>query len=629
MNSSEFTVTNLRATLDLSTAQGVALFAAIGSDQQSIIDFRCSMMSPRFRQLLDCPADATGQSFRQFTPIAEQQALFEQFRDVLTQQQQAYCRATLLQTATQSGQVYELTLIPLSDGVLVTASPAATPMQPVEQVSRLQVLENSFNACLNGITVYEAVLDTNQELIDFRFVAINEAGLTINGLSREQVIGKTLRELYPPTDSFGLYATYRQVYLTHETHQGEHFYPDYGIWRQVVIVRISGGVMVTYQDITLQKQLQTEQQQLIEELITHAPGGALLLEPVMDKQQLVDLRVVRCNETYAQLRRKSAAELSGQLIGQLAPGWQSTPLYAHVRQVLLTGEVYQGSESRAIDGRLRYATFRLVRAGTFLLVTYEDQTQHRQDQQHLDMLAQDLNRLTHNIQEFAFVASHDLQEPLRKIQQLSDLLVSKYGERIGDGRVYLDRMQQAANRLSGSLKALLGYSRLTVHQQKKEPVSITTVINKALIRLETAIHRSGARVEVEPLPTIHGDASQLEQLFEQLIANSIKFVGSGKSPHIRIGCESVAGGQLPAQLQTPAAAADYCCIRVSDEGIGFEQKYAERIFGIFQRLHGQHHYPGTGIGLAICQRVAFNHKGLITASSQPGKGADFRVYLPV
>lgn len=628
MSSSELTVPNVRATLDMFTSQGVALFAAIGSDQQSITDFRCSMMSPRFRQLIDCPVDELGQSIRQLTPIAEQQALFEQFKYVLTQQQRTYCRATLLQTATLSGHLCELTLIPLPGGVLVTASPAATVKQQVEQVSRLQVLENSFNACLNGITVYEAVLDTNQELIDFRFVAINAAGLTINGLSREQVIGKTLRELYPPTDSFGLYATYKQVYLTHESHQGEHFYPDYGIWRQVVIVRISGGVMVTYQDITLQKQLQNEQKQLIEQLITHAPGGAVLLEPLMEHQQLVDLRIVRCNETYAQLRRKSAAELNGQLIDTLAPGWQSTPLYTHVQQVLLTGEAYQGSESRFIDGRLRYAAFRIARAGTSLLVTYEDQTQHRQNQQQLDMLAQDLKRLTHSIQEFAFVASHDLQEPLRKIQQLSDLLVNKYGERIGDGSVYLDRMQQAANRLSGSLKALLGYSRLTVHQQKNEPVSLTTVVNKALIRLETAIQLSDACIEVEPLPTINGDASQLEQLFEQLIANSIKFVSSGKSPHIRIGCEPVARGQLPAQLQPPPESADYCCIWVIDEGIGFEQKYAERIFGIFQRLHGQHHYPGTGIGLAICQRAAFNHRGFITANSQPGRGADFRVYLP-
>lgn len=627
MSSSEFTVTDFWATFDIATSQEAALFTAIRSDQQVVIDFRCAMMSPHFRQLLNWQTgDEVGRSIRQLVPLAEQPGLFERLKYVLTHQQRTHCHATLLQAANQSRQVYELTLIPLPNGVLVAASSIALVKQQSEQVNELQILENSFNASLNGITVYEAVLDTKQELIDFRFIAINQAGLVMSGLSREAVIGKTLRELYPPTDSFGLYTTYKQVYLTHQPYQGEHFYPDHGVWRQVAIVRISGGVMVTYQDITPQKQLQYEQKQLVEQLITHASGGAVLLQPEMNQQQLVDMRLVRCNEAYAQLRRKSASELSGQLVGALAPGWQATPLFAHIQQVLLTGEVYEGIESRAIEGALRYAAYRITRVGNFLLVMYGDQTQH---QQQLELLAQELKRLTDNVQEFTFVASHDLQEPLRKIQQLSDLLTARYADLIGEGTIYLERIQQAANRLSNSLKALLGYSRLTTGPQNVEPVSLTNVVNKALIRLETAIHVSGACIEIEPLPTINGDALQLGQLFEQLVSNSIKFISSGSTPRIHISCEPIAEGQLPAQLQAQSGSTNYFCIRITDEGIGFEQKYAERIFKIFQRLHGQHRHPGTGIGLAICQRVAFNHKGLITGTSQPGKGADFRVYLPI
>ncbi|MFC1451492.1 PAS domain-containing protein, partial [Bacillus cereus] len=138
----------------------------------------------------------------------------------------------------------------LGDNVLLTASLVSTSKSPLEQINSMQVLENSFNACLNGITVYEAILNDTQEPADFRFAAINEVGLSMSGLSREQVIGRTLREFYPPTDSFGLFTTYKQVYLTGQSYHGEHFYPDYGVWRQLVIVRISGGIMVTYHDIT-------------------------------------------------------------------------------------------------------------------------------------------------------------------------------------------------------------------------------------------------------------------------------------------------------------------------------------------------------------------------------------------
>ena len=251
----------------------------------------------------------------------------------------------------------------------------------------------------------------------------------------------------------------------------------------------------------------------------------------------------------------------------------------------------------------------------------------------LHHLNADLERSNGSLQTFAYIASHDLQEPLRKVQQFGDLLQAQYSEVLGEGVGYLARMQAAASRMSTLIKDLLSYSRITTQWGIDTPVSLTEILDGVLVDLELSIRESGAQVSVGPLPTVVGDATQLSQLFQNLLSNALKFSrvdrwGVSSVPQIAITAQLIKAVELPPAVRPARSALAYHQIEVTDNGVGFEEKYLDRIFQVFQRLHGKNEFAGTGIGLAICEKVAAIHGGTITARSQPGHGATFSVYLP-
>ncbi|WP_128545316.1 PAS domain-containing sensor histidine kinase [Larkinella soli] len=255
--------------------------------------------------------------------------------------------------------------------------------------------------------------------------------------------------------------------------------------------------------------------------------------------------------------------------------------------------------------------------------------QVRERTQELEIIVQDLKRSNDSLAQFAYVASHDLQEPLRKIQQFGTLLESQYAEQPGPGADYLGRMLNAAGRMSVLIRDLLTYSRIATRQDAGGQVVLQKVVDIVLNDLELAIEETGATIDVGPLPMVRGNASQLGQLFLNLINNALKFRQAGTAPVITIRSEEVSAKDLPQSVRPARQAAAYYRIGVADNGIGFDEQYLERIFQLFQRLHGKSQYLGTGIGLAICQKVAANHGGAITARSRSGHGATFYVYLPV
>jgi PAS domain S-box-containing protein len=234
-----------------------------------------------------------------------------------------------------------------------------------------------------------------------------------------------------------------------------------------------------------------------------------------------------------------------------------------------------------------------------------------------------------NLQQFAYVASHDLQEPLRKIQSFSNLLMTRHGENLGEGINYLNRMQAAAGRMSNLIEDLLQFSRLTTRKEITEKVSLNKIVTETLNDLELIIAESSAKITVSDLPNILGDKMQFSQLFLNLIANALKFRKPDVNPVIDISSRIVKLADIPPLVTVSRSAPDYYQIDVKDNGIGFDQQFSNRIFQLFQRLHGRSQYSGTGIGLAICERVAANHGGGISAISQPEQGATFSVFLPV
>ena len=239
-----------------------------------------------------------------------------------------------------------------------------------------------------------------------------------------------------------------------------------------------------------------------------------------------------------------------------------------------------------------------------------------------------LIRSNENLERFAYIASHDLQEPLRKVQQFGDLLKNQYAAQLGEGVGYLERMQIAAGRMSTLIKDLLSFSRISTQRDTSESVPLKEVIQGVVNDLDLVIQETGALVVVEPLPKVQGDPLQLGQLFQNLLSNALKFRQPDVSPNIRVEAKVLSARDLPMSVKPARAVRAYHRIRVSDNGIGFDEKYLDRIFQVFQRLHGKNVYAGTGIGLAICEKVVTNHGGAITATSKPGAGATFDVYLP-
>ena len=263
----------------------------------------------------------------------------------------------------------------------------------------------------------------------------------------------------------------------------------------------------------------------------------------------------------------------------------------------------------------------------------ELEAQVQQRTQQLQASVGELVRSNESLQQFAYIASHDLQEPLRKIQQFGDLLTTQDSDLTEQSRLYLNRMQSAASRMSMLIKDLLDFSRISIQRDASGPVSLQSVVEGVVNTLDLRVQEVGAQIQVGLLPTVSGDASQLGQLFQNLLSNALKFHRTERSgvpvpPHIQIRSAGLSADQLPVGVKPVLTVSAYHQIEVADNGIGFDEQYIDRIFQVFQRLHGKNQYAGTGIGLAICEKVVVNHGGAITARSQPGQGATFTIYLP-
>jgi len=224
------------------------------------------------------------------------------------------------------------------------------------------------------------------------------------------------------------------------------------------------------------------------------------------------------------------------------------------------------------------------------------------------------------LEQFASVASHDLQEPLRKIEAFGDRLKTRNTELDESGRDYLTRMLDSAARMRKLINDLLSFSRVTTRAQPFVPVDLDKVAGEVLSDLEARVQQVGGRVDIRgTLPTIDADPTQIRQLLQNLIGNALKFHQPGTAPIV----------EVTSTLAEESKNRPRIVLTVKDNGIGFEEVYLDRIFEVFQRLHGRNEYEGTGIGLAICRKIAERHGGTITARSTPGQGATFIVTLPV
>ena len=271
------------------------------------------------------------------------------------------------------------------------------------------------------------------------------------------------------------------------------------------------------------------------------------------------------------------------------------------------------------DGRVVWCeiAIALVRgadgAPQYEIAVFDDVTERKEAEAELREAHEELKRSNAELEQFAYVASHDLQEPLRMVSSYTQLLLRRYGERLdGDAREFTTYIVDGATRMKQLIEDLLAYSRIGTKGKEFKPVPLEAALRRAIVNLRAAIEESGAAVTYDALPVVQADDVQLAQLFQNLIGNALKF-RSASVPRIHVSC---------VQKQTEYE------IVVADNGIGIEPQYFERIFMVFQRLHNKAEYPGTGIGLAICKKVVERHGGRIWVESKPGEGSAFHFTLP-
>ncbi|RYF66419.1 MAG: PAS domain-containing sensor histidine kinase, partial [Cytophagaceae bacterium] len=389
---------------------------------------------------------------------------------------------------------------------------------------------------------------------------------------------------------------------------------------------------------------QKEQADLLQMVIDAQPSGVALYKAVREKASdgqpgsIIDFTIELVNSANLKTSKRAMSQLIGKRMLTLFPDEEGYAFFELVAEVATTGNVKEWVLPNIVDGVYSWFKSSLIRHGDMVLFTFLDVSELKHQHKALEVANTELRRSNENLQQFAYVASHDLQEPLRKIQSFGDLLANNYAVLLDEnGRDMISRMQSAAQRMSLLITDLLNYSRVSTQRSPFEPISLTQLLGTVIDDLYVAVQESGAVFEYGDLPVLMGDKPQLSQLFRNLLANAVLYRRPNVSPVVRIAVQQLAPDDLPAlvvETDIPLTTDQstgiqfFYEISITDNGIGFDEKYLDRIFQVFQRLHNKAAYPGTGVGLAICRKVVENHRGAMTATSTPGKGSTFRVYLP-
>ena len=541
----------------------------------------------------------------------------------------------------------------LGDGFVVTFSDISflkRAQQTIEQ-SATQ-LQNVINLSQTAIFLLKPVYDDPSghepgPITDFVYVALNQTLASYVRQTPEVMIGTRVSQWFPAYKSQGYnFGRYCEVYQTGQHQRFEMHYQGEGTdyWLDVSVARSDQHVVVTFSDYTALKTLQQQLEESTAELqtvIDTSQTGIFLFSPVRNEAgDVVDFRFRVANRMLAHYVGQEPETIIGGLGSQWFPDYKSNGLFEAYRDTYLTGETrrfdihYEGS---GIDVWLDIMSTKM---GDEVLVTFGDYTPLIKLQQQLEASVEDLQRSNANLEQFAYVASHDLQEPLRKIQAFGDIIEKQYGAVIGEqGADMIRRMQSAAARMQVLIRDVLAYSRVAVKGEAIKPVDLNELVADVVDDLETAIADHKATVEVHSLPTVPGDAGQLRQLFQNLLSNALKFMKPHPAPNetsapgheralVRITTQPVKGRDAGMPISPGDANQLFHLIEIDDNGIGFEPHQADRIFQVFQRLHNRSTYAGTGIGLAIVKKVVENHNGLIQAVGRPGEGATFRLLLP-
>jgi len=379
-----------------------------------------------------------------------------------------------------------------------------------------------------------------------------------------------------------------------------------------------------------------EKQRVVDVLKKSEQEFRRIWEDSLDGMRITDEDgiVLSVNSAFCRLVGKTAAEIIGKPFSVIYEEQHQLSSLAKHKERFATRDVKPLFEREMLLWHGGKVWFELSNSfleikgqRTHLLSIFRDITERKIAEEKMREFSGLLERSNRELQDFAYVASHDLQEPLRKVAVFSDRLKVKFGDALGaEGIDYVERMQKATARMQTLITDLLSFSRVTSKSQPFSPVDLGKIVTDVLADLETRIEQVGGKVEVGALPTVDAEPLQMRQLFQNLIGNALKFNRPDEKTVVRIAGEIFRDNLRWREID--GSAREMVRVTVRDNGIGFDQKYVDKIFQVFQRLHGREVYEGTGMGLAITRKIAEHHSGEITAESKSGEGATFIVILP-
>jgi len=376
------------------------------------------------------------------------------------------------------------------------------------------------------------------------------------------------------------------------------------------------------------KELET-QTNLLNNILVNSNNGISVTEMIRDeKGNIVDASTILANDAAIKFTGLPREVYLSTTAKELDPNILESTYGKTCLQTLATGEPSFTQYFLEATGRWLELTMSKM-DDDHLIHIFTDVTPIKETQLRLEHLVEDLKRSNSNLEEFAYAASHDMQEPIRKIQFFSDRLQDELRESLNERQKYLfDRLQNASDRMRTLIDDLLAYSRVSRGYFENSEVDLHQKLQLVLGDLELQVQEKNARIHTVPLPTIKGNSRQLQQMFHNILGNALKYSKNNEPARIDIFYEKVKGMEVQPEFSIEEGNRQFHLIIIRDNGIGFKQSDAERIFNVFTRLHGASEYKGTGVGLSIARKVVENHKGYIWAESEPDKGAAFKIMLP-
>ena len=613
----------------------IVTLEAIRGSEDKIIDFGYKQVNHRFLQWFSKKEnEVIGNTMLQLFPAARNAGVFDVYCEVIETGEPKHVEIAYQDDNKTTW--FDLTVVQLDSITAVgNFNDITHRKESYDQIEKQKsLLDNILKHSSNGISVGQMIRDRNGKIVDFKTIVANDAAVQFTGIPKEDYLTKTAAEVEPTFIGSPYFHNCVECMETGTPFLTQYFLPRIERWLEVSVSKMDEEHQIyVFTDVTSIKEAQLaieRQSTKLQTIMNRTQSGIFTAAPVYDETNaIVDFRFVMVNQALAAYLNVTPEFLVDKLGSETFTGYKINGLFKLFCDTYENGTVNRFDYHYNTDGNNAWLDMMCTRFENDILVTFTDYTHVKGLQLQLESKVEELKRTNANLEEFAYAASHDLQEPLRKIHTFTERLKHDLAKQLTTAQEgVFQRIEVSTQRMRNLIEDLLAYSQLSVNPDSYAPVVLNQVMQHVLQDLETLIGESKAVIEINPLPTIKGNERQLTQLFQNLVGNAIKYRKKGVPPHVTINSKIADDRDLTRLNLSHVHRQSYYHIQVRDNGIGFDQENAERIFQVFQRLHGRSEYEGTGVGLAIVQKVVRNHEGFIWAESAPEAGAVFNLILP-